>query len=133
MERSRLLIAVVDDEEAVRRALLRILRTSELDGVAYASGQEFLDSLGTCVPDCVILDLQLRGLTGHDVQEQLTRRSQRIPVVILTAHDSAEARARCLGEGASAYLCKPLRWELLIEAISGAVDALPHQDNSSTQ
>lgn len=122
MERSRLLIAVVDDEETVRRALLRMLRTSEIDAVAYASGQEFLDSLGTCVPDCVVLDLQLPGLTGHDVQEQLTQLSAHIPVVILTAHDSAEARTRCLRDGAAAYLCKPLRWPLLLQAISGAVE-----------
>jgi FixJ family two-component response regulator len=121
MERSRLLVAVVDDEETVRRALLRMLRTSQIDAVAYGSGQEFLDSLPSCVPDCVVLDLQMAGLTGHDVQQLLTRRAEPIPVVILTAHDSPEARARCLRDGAAAYLCKPLRCERLIEAINGAV------------
>jgi FixJ family two-component response regulator len=121
MQPNRLRIAVVDDEETVRRALLRVLVTSQLDAVAYASGQQFLESLDECVPDCVVLDLQMEGLTGHDVQQKLAQRAMQIPVIIVTAHDSPEARAQCLRAGAAAYLCKPLRGKLLIAAINSAV------------
>jgi FixJ family two-component response regulator len=121
MQRRRPLIAIVDDEESVRRALSRVMRTSEMDAVAYASGQEFMDSLLSCVPDCVVLDLQMAGLTGHDVQQALMRIGTQIPVIIVTAHDSPEMRGRCLREGAAAYLSKPFRREDLIEAINGAL------------
>ena len=122
MQRARLRIAVVDDEETVRRALLRVLVTSQLDAVAYASGQQFLESLNESVPDCVVLDLQMEGLTGHDVQQKLAQREMQIPVIIVTAHDNPEARAKCLRAGAAAYLCKPLRGKHLIEAINSAVN-----------
>jgi len=65
-------IAVVDDEESVRRALARMLGASHFEVDVFASGQEFLDSLRTRLPECVILDYQMRGLTGRDVQRQLT-------------------------------------------------------------
>ncbi len=67
----RPLIAIVDDEESVRRALSRTLRASRFDVVDFATGQEFLDSIATRVPDCVILDFQMPGLTGRDVQRRL--------------------------------------------------------------
>ncbi|HKD52650.1 MAG TPA: response regulator, partial [Steroidobacteraceae bacterium] len=71
MTAPRPLIAVVDDEESVRRALARMLSASQLDVEIFGSGQEFLDSLRTRRPDCVVLDYQMPGLTGRDVQRQL--------------------------------------------------------------
>jgi FixJ family two-component response regulator len=121
MHRTRPLIAVVDDEESIRRALSRLLKTSHMDAVTYASGQEFLEALQSRTPNCVVLDLQMVGMTGHDVQQELLRREMRIPVVIVTAHDSPEARARCLRDGAAAYLCKPLRRERLMQAVNGVL------------
>jgi len=67
----RPLLAVVDDEESVRRALARMLSASQFEVDVFASGQEFLDSLRARLPDCVILDYQMPGLTGRDVQRQL--------------------------------------------------------------
>lgn len=121
MIRQRPLIAVVDDEESVRKSLRRLLVASELDATVYASGQEFLDSLGGRQPDCLVLDLQMPGLTGLEVQRALARARVRFPTIIITAHDEPETRARCLAAGAVAYLCKPLHDELLLEAITTAV------------
>ena len=124
MIRQRPLIAVVDDEESVRKSLRRLLVASQLDATVYASGQEFLDSLGGRQPDCLVLDLQMPGLTGLEVQRALARARVRFPTIIITAHDEPETRARCLAAGAVAYLCKPLHDELLLDAITTAVDPI---------
>lgn len=121
MIRQRPLIAVVDDEESVRKSLRRLLVASELDATVYASGQDFLDSLGGRQPDCLVLDLQMPGLTGLEVQRALARARVGFPTIIITAHDEPETRARCLAAGAVAYLCKPLHDELLLDAITTAV------------
>lgn len=121
MIRQRPLIAVVDDEESVRKSLRRLLVASELDATVYASGQEFLDSLGARQPDCLVLDLQMPGLTGLEVQRMLAGARVRFPTIIITAHDEPETRARCLAAGVVAYLCKPLHDELLLDAITTAV------------
>jgi len=117
----RPLIAVVDDEESIRKSLRRLLVASQLDAMVYASGQEFLDSLGGRQPDCLVLDLQMPGLTGLEVQRTLAGARVRFPTIIITAHDEPETRARCLSAGAVAYLCKPLHDEHLLDAIATAV------------
>jgi len=63
-------IAIVDDEECVRRALVRLLKVSRFDAISFPSGQAFLDSLPERRPDCLVLDIQMAGLTGRDVQTQ---------------------------------------------------------------
>ncbi len=96
----RPLVAVVDDEESIRKSLRRLflaapIRKSlrrlflaaQLDAVVYASGQEFLDSLRVRQPDCLVLDLQMPGLTGLEVQRTLTGVGVRFPTIIITAHD----------------------------------------------
>jgi FixJ family two-component response regulator len=122
MLRSRLLVAVVDDEEAIRKSLRRLLAASELDTVTFASGQEFLDSLSERRPDCLVLDVQMPGMTGFDVQLAMRTSSVRVPIVIITAHDEPEIRARCLAAGASAYLCKPVSDETLLDTIARAIE-----------
>jgi FixJ family two-component response regulator len=122
MSRPRLLIAVVDDEESIRKSLRRLLMAADLEAVAYASGQEFLDSLKERQPDCLVLDLQMPGLTGLEVQRALTGAGARFPTIIITAHDEPETRARCLAAGVAAYLCKPLHDEMLLDAIAQVMD-----------
>jgi FixJ family two-component response regulator len=116
-------IAIVDDDEAVRKALGRLLRASNLHADSFASGQEFLDSLAASLPDCVVLDLQMPGMTGLDVQHKLALAGLRLPVVIVTAHDAPGMQARCVAAGASAYLNKPLDSDVLLQAIADAVHA----------
>ena len=117
----RPLIAVVDDEGSIRKSLRRLFTASQLDAAVYASGQEFLDSLTGRQPDCLVLDLQMPGLTGLEVQRILAGARVRFPTIIITAHDETETRARCLSAGAAAYLCKPLHDEMLLDAIAEAV------------
>jgi FixJ family two-component response regulator len=117
----RPLIAVVDDEESVRRALARMLSASQFEVEVFASGQEFLDSLRIRLPDCVILDYRMPGLTGRDVQRQLALAQIRVPIIVVTAHDLAALREQCLADGAVAYLAKPLQRERLVGLINDAI------------
>jgi FixJ family two-component response regulator len=117
----RPLIAVVDDEESVRRALARMLRASQFDVDVFASGQEFLDSLRTRLPDCVVLDYRMPQLTGRDVQRQLALAQIRVPIIVVTAHDRPALREQCLADGAVAYVAKPLQRERLVGLINDAI------------
>ena len=118
---ARPLIAVVDDEESVRRALGRMLNASNFETLVFGSGQEFLDSLATRRPDCVVLDYQMPGLTGRDVQRHLARAQIKVPIIVVTAHDQPELREQCLADGAIAYVAKPLQRERLVNLIEGAI------------
>jgi FixJ family two-component response regulator len=121
MAAARPLLAVVDDEESVRRALARMLSASQFEVDVFASGQEFLDSLRARLPDCVILDYQMPGLTGRDVQRQLSLAKIRLPIIVVTAHDQAALRQQCLADGAVGYLAKPLLRERLVGLINEAI------------
>ena len=121
MQRTSPIIAVVDDEESVRRALHRLLRSAGFEALVYGSGCEFLRHAAGSAPDCVVLDLHLRGHTGFDVQQALALAELPIPVVVLTGTDTSENRARALANGAQAYLTKPIDDEMLIDAIVSAL------------
>ena len=121
MEKLLPFVAVVDDEPSVRVALVRLLRASKLECEAFASGQEFLDSLASRRPDCLVLDLQMAGLNGRDVQRQLIGGVNPIPHIIITAHDEPTIREQCLADGAAAYLRKPLRGDVLLRSIQVAI------------
>ena len=125
MDKERPFVAVVDDEESVRSALLRLLRAERIDCEGFASGEEFLRSIELRRPDCLVLDLQMAGLNGREVQRQLIGRKSPIPLVMITAHDEPTIREQCLADGASAYLRKPLRGDLLIRSIHAAMAGAP--------
>ena len=117
------MIAVVDDEESVRKALVRLLQAAGYPARGYGSGREFLESWPADRPDCLLLDLQMSGLSGTDVQRALNCAGAHIPVIIITAHDSPGAREACLREGAIAYLCKPLDERVVLDALRLAIDS----------
>jgi FixJ family two-component response regulator len=121
MAKTHPFVAVVDDEDSVRGALLRLLRAHDMECEGYPSGERFLDSLATRRPDCVVLDLQMAGLTGRDVQRRLKNGHEPIPIIIITAHDEPTVRQQCLADGAAAYLQKPLRSEILLRSIRDAI------------
>jgi len=108
-------VAVVDDEQPVRRALQRLLRASGFDVRLFATGADFMAHLEGV--DCVILDLHLPGMSGFEVQEALAARGAAVPVVVLTGNDTPANRARSLANGARAYLSKPVDDETLLHAL----------------
>jgi FixJ family two-component response regulator len=118
----RPLIAVVDDEAAVRKSLSRFLGAAGFDVLAYASGQEFLDAWSNDRPDCVLLDLQMPGLTGVDVQGRLGSSGECSPVVIITANDDPDVRSKCIALGVEAFLLKPVNGEYLLQVIRSLIE-----------
>jgi FixJ family two-component response regulator len=120
--KTRLLIAVVDDEEAVRIAIRRLLRSASMNAETHSSGAEFLESLKEHQPDCVVLDLHMPQVDGFAVQARLAATGSRVPVVVITGRDSPGSRERALAGGAAAYLRKPVDDQALLEAINHAVN-----------
>jgi FixJ family two-component response regulator len=121
MRTRKLRIAIVDDDEAVRKALQRLFLAWNFDGVTFARGSEFLRALPGAQPDCLVLDLHMPGMTGLDVLRELAARGASVPTVIITAHDEAGTERRCLAAGAKGYLCKPLDDVTLLDAVERAI------------
>ncbi|HET7843325.1 MAG TPA: response regulator [Xanthomonadales bacterium] len=118
-----LLVAVVDDEPDVRRALRRLFVSVGIRVEEYGTGTSFLASLDARAPDCVVLDLHMPEVSGYDVQAALAQRQLPPPVVVITGHDTPTARARAISAGAAAYLCKPVDDEALLGAVMRAATA----------
>ncbi|MFM0391951.1 response regulator transcription factor [Paraburkholderia phytofirmans] len=119
-------VVVVDDDESVSRAIKRLLRSIGIASETFASGDAFLDvlaSLPSYQPDCAILDVQMPGLNGLEVQQRLLGRA--IPVIFITAHDDIGVREHALAGGAVAYLRKPFDDELFVRTVRAALDGVP--------
>jgi FixJ family two-component response regulator len=115
-------IAVVDDEESVRKAVERLLRSAGMVVEIFPSGAEFLDAVRSRPIDCVVLDLHMEGINGFEVQANLLRSGKWLPIIVMTGHDTPAARARALAGGVVAYLLKPVDEQLLLETIETAID-----------
>jgi len=120
MSQPRPVIAIVDDDESVCRAIRRLVRSLGMQADTFTSGQEFVEMLDG-VPwvhvDCVVLDIQMPGMTGLEVQERLARSGRLLPVIFITAHDEVGMRERALAAGAVAFIRKPFNDELLIKTL----------------
>jgi FixJ family two-component response regulator len=123
-------IAVVDDEESIRKALMRLMRSAGLSVETFASGPEFLKSLDARLPDCVVLDLHMPHMNGFHVQAHLARKYAALPVIIFTGHDLPQARERAMQGGASAFLRKPVLDRTLLDAISAATARAQERTNT---
>lgn len=121
MPASPLLVAVVDDEESVRKALRRLFRSVGIEAETFATGQEFLASLTVHQPDCLILDYHMPGLTGMDVQRQLVAQGYNVPAIVISGHDQPGLAGELHKAGVAAYLTKPVDDRELLEAIARAV------------
>ena len=110
-------VAILDDEASIREALSRLLTTPGMVAHAYATSDELFESVALNCPDCLVLDLQMPGMSGLDVLKYLNQRQIRIPTIVITGHDEKHSRAACMNAGAVAYLLKPLDVEMLVDTI----------------
>jgi two-component system response regulator FixJ len=120
-------VALVDDEAPVRRALGRLLRLAGHEVLSFSSGQEFLDSLRTRRPDCVLLDIQMPGLSGLQVRDRLKATLPTLPVVFITGGDDLELANRALLGGATRLLRKPFSQLDLLDVLVSALRAPTQQ------
>ena len=113
-------IAIVDDDPSVLNALARLLRTRGLVARTFMSARAFLTELSDGLPECLIVDLQMPEVDGLELLRRLTLSGVRIPTIVITAHNEADARERSTSAGAFAFLAKPLQDTSLLAAIDAA-------------
>jgi FixJ family two-component response regulator len=126
MSKLKPFVAVVDDDESVSRAIKRLLRSTGLASDTFKTGDDFLDmfdSIPSYRPACIVLDIQMPGLNGLEVQQRLA--GSGIPVIFITAHDETGVREQALAAGAAGYLRKPFNDEVLIKAVTTAISSTP--------
>jgi len=127
------LIAVVDDDDSVRRAIRRLLCAAGFAVDTYPSGAEFLDAVKQRKPGCVVVDLHMPGMSGLEVQSILAGSALDIPVLFITAYDDPGARNRAVQAGAAGYLRKPFSEEALLEAIDSAVSSAEGEPGNASR
>ncbi len=123
MNATRSLVSVVDDDESVRESLPDLLREFGYEVRTFASAEEFLASDCIGQTRCLILDIAMPGMSGLDLQQELTRQSQNIPIVFVTAHRDETLHPLVLSRGAVACLQKPFDEGALFEALRTALRA----------
>jgi FixJ family two-component response regulator len=117
------LVSIVDDDESVREALPDLLREFGFAVQAFASAEAFLAS--GCVGEtrCLVLDIVMPGMSGPDLQRELTRLGHALPIVFITANEDSSERARVLHAGAVSCLIKPFSETALLHAVTRAIQA----------
>jgi FixJ family two-component response regulator len=118
---TRPLISVVDDDESVRESLPDLLKEFGFDAQAFSSAEEFLASDSVSQTSCLLLDVAMPGMTGPDLQRELTMRREVIPIVFITAHRDETVRPRLLAQGAVECLFKPFTETDLLAALNTAL------------
>ena len=126
MPQPDVVIAIVDDDPSVREGLSSLLRSAGLRVETFASAQEFLVRRGSEAPSCLVLDLQLPGLSGLDLQKRMAEVEPEIPIVFLTGHGNIPASVQAMKAGAVEFLTKPFDDQKLLNAIHEAVERDRH-------
>jgi FixJ family two-component response regulator len=116
------LVHVVDDDESLRTGLLRLLRAAGFEARGYGSTGDFLLHPLPDRPGCVLLDLQMPGPSGLELQQALKRQGVPLPVIFLTGHGDVASSVRAMQAGAVDFLTKPVKRETLFEAIQSALE-----------
>jgi FixJ family two-component response regulator len=115
-------ISIVDDDASLRRSLTNLLSSLEFQVEAFASAEAFLQSPHPESTGCIVLDLQMNGMSGLDLLRYLSVTGSRTPVIVLTAHSDDMARQQSLQAGAVAFLEKPFHSDSLLDAIRTSLD-----------
>ena len=116
------LISIVEDDAPVLKSLARLIRTAGYRVRTFGSAEEFLESGRDEEVACIILDLQLPGMSGLDLQARLVAQGYPAPVVFVTAHTELETRTQALQGGAVAFLGKPFSEDALLDAIRSGIE-----------
>ena len=122
MSQTQPVIAIVDDEASIRRALARLLYTVGWHTATFPSAEAFLQTGMQASPDCLIIDVWLPSMTGVELQEHLVATGNTLPVVIITGREDLHMRMRAMQAGAVAYLLKPLDGQDLLQILQEALD-----------
>jgi two-component system response regulator FixJ len=116
------IIAIVDDDEALREALGSVMKAAGFTANTFASAEEFLDSANLQETACLVLDVRLPGMSGIELQRRLIEIQSPLPIVFVTAHGDASLRDLVMKAGAAGFLNKPVRSEALLKEIRAALE-----------
>lgn len=117
-------VYLVDDDEAVRTALQLLLRTAGISTYTYGDPRQFLTSLPTLSPGCIVLDIRMPAISGLKLQERLTEQQFTWPVIIISGHGDIEACRKAFKNGAMDFLSKPIDEQDLIDAVQKGFESL---------
>lgn len=115
--KSHICVGVVDDDEALCRSFARLLRAAGMQPITYLSAEAFLADTKRPGFDCLVLDVQLTGMSGLDLQQQLVAAGDAAPIIFITAHDDPQARASAHAAGCAAYFRKTDSGSEVLKAI----------------
>jgi FixJ family two-component response regulator len=121
MATKRSIVYVIDDDESVRRAFARLLRSADLDVQTFSSAEEFLSSTRKNENACILIDIRMPGLTGFNLQQKLSSQGIRIPVIVISASDDVQTREHAKVLGAVGFFRKPVDDQALLDAIWWAI------------
>ena len=117
------MIAIVDDDDAVREAMKLLLRSLGYNASTFGSAKEFLNSEQVDDTSCLITDVQMPGLSGIDLQDRLIARGHRIPIIFITGYPDENVRMRAMKAGAIGFLSKPINHDHLLGCLEKALKA----------
>src|SRR5882724_8941737 len=134
MNEKNALVFIVDDDRDTRESLRNLIRSAGLSAQTFSSAQEFLAAERPKVPSCLVLDVQLPGLSGLDLQQELAKAGVKIPIIFITGHGDIPTSVRAIKAGALEFLTKPVNREDLLHAIQQAIarDHTARQPNGDT-
>lgn len=115
-------VAIVDDDESVRRSLSRLLRAAGFQAIAYPSAEAFLDDQKRPHFDCLVLDIRMNGMSGIELLKKLAEAGSVTPVIFITAHDDPKVREQALAAGCAGFFRKTDPGEALLAAIKAATE-----------
>jgi FixJ family two-component response regulator len=115
------LISIVDDDESVREATTSLLKSNGFRAEVFASAEDFLASRYLDETRCLILDVQMPGMNGLELQRRLASENRSIPIIFISAHDNQEVRKQATRSGAIDFLPKPFSEDALLRAIRAAL------------
>lgn len=128
------IVFIVDDDLSVRRSTERLVRSAGLKVQTFTSAKEFLKNSRFEGPACLVLDVRMPGLSGMDLQQELTQSGIQIPIIFITGHGDIPMSVRAMKAGAVEFLTKPFRSRGLLDSIRAALerDRVAHKERSET-
>lgn len=114
-------ITIIDDDEFVREAIDRLIRSLGYDAETFASAEDYLNRASVAETQCLITDVHMSGLTGVELQTHLIAAGHRIPVIFMSGYSEDTVRAAAIRNGAVGFLDKPIRVDDLIECLNMAL------------
>jgi two-component system, LuxR family, response regulator FixJ len=123
-------VYIVDDDDAVRRFVSGLVASVDLHVQAFASAREFLDTYENDRPGCLLLDMRMPGMSGLELQRELSKRAIKLPVIIITAYGDVPAAVQAMKMGAFDFIEKPFNNQALLDRVQAAVFESTHSGGS---